>query len=84
MIRTARTRDDFAFCARIKNAVDPSEPVTSEQLQERRSGTHLVHAGGGYAFVDRSSVRDSAFTMVRVAPDCRRRSSRRSRSMRGR
>jgi mycothiol synthase len=73
MIRTACTHDDFAFCARIKNAVEPRDPVTPEELRERPSGELIVHEGGGYAFVDRSSVRDSAYTIIRVAPDARRR-----------
>ena len=36
-------------------------------------GTCLLHEGGGYAYVARSSVPGSAFAMVRVRPEVRRR-----------
>jgi GNAT superfamily N-acetyltransferase len=73
MIRRARTSADFELCARICNAVQPDEPVTAEQLELRPTGAFLLHPGGGYALVDRSSIVGSAFTMVRVEPEARRR-----------
>jgi GNAT superfamily N-acetyltransferase len=70
VIRVAGTSDEFAFCAEINNAVNPDSPVTAEQLASA-VGTLLVHGGGGYAYVDRSSVPGCAFAMVRVRPEAR-------------
>jgi len=69
MIRVAGTRADLERCVEICNAVQPDAPVTVDQLV----GTFLLDDGGGYAYVDRSSVRGSAYAMVRVHPDARRR-----------
>jgi mycothiol synthase len=69
MIRLASTQADLERCVEICNAVQPDAPVTVDQLV----GTLLLHEGGGYAFVDRSSVRGSAYTMIRVHPEVRRR-----------
>jgi GNAT superfamily N-acetyltransferase len=73
VIREPRTDADFERCVGIKNAVDPDEPVTVDELRQTRGGTLLLHEGGGYVFVARSSVADSAYVMVRVAPEARRR-----------
>jgi GNAT superfamily N-acetyltransferase len=69
MIRVADTRADLERCVEICNAVQPDAPVAVDQLV----GTFLLHGGGGYAFVDRSTVAGSAYAMVRVHPDARRR-----------
>jgi mycothiol synthase len=69
MIHVASTRADLERCVEICNAVQPDAPVTVDQL----AGTFLLDDGGGYAFVDRSSVPGSAYAMVRVHPDARRR-----------
>jgi mycothiol synthase len=67
MIRVASTRADLERCVEICNAVQPDAPVTVDQLV----GTFLLDDGGGYAYVDRSSVPGSAYAMVRVHPDAR-------------
>jgi mycothiol synthase len=69
MIRVADTRADLERCVEICNAVQPDAPITVDQLV----GTFLLHDGGGYAFVDRSTVSGSAYAMIRVHPDVRRR-----------
>ena len=72
MIRRAETDADFALCASIKNAVQPSEPVTAVELRDD-PGAHLFLLGeDGYAVVKESSLADCAFAMVRVAPEARR------------
>ena len=71
MIRAAETRHDLERCVEICNAVHPEDPVVLEQLADS-DGPFLLHEGGGYAFVDRSSVPGSAYAMVRVRPDARR------------
>ena len=73
MIRRAQTAEDFAFCAEVCNAVNPHYAMTGELFAARATGAFLVHDGGGYALVDRSSVPDAAYAMVRVRPDARRR-----------
>jgi GNAT superfamily N-acetyltransferase len=70
MIRVADTRADLERCVEICNAVQPDAPIVVEFLNR---GTFLLHDGGGYAFVDRSTVRGAAYAMVRVHPDARRR-----------
>ena len=75
MIRRAQTAEDFAFCADICNAVNPHYAVTGELFAARATGSFLVHEGGGYALVDRSSLPDTAYAMVRVRPEVRRRGS---------
>lgn len=72
MIRGAETDDALARCVEIKNAVDPHEPVTLDDLRSAGGGVYLLHDGGGYAFVKRSSVVDAAFVMVRVVSESRR------------
>ena len=69
MIRTAKTRADFAFCAEINNAVNPDQPVTLDQIATA-PGACVVH-DGGYAYVVESSIPGSAFAMVRVRPESR-------------
>lgn len=71
MIRTARTVDDYARCAEINNAVHPDRPVTADVLASA-PGALLVQ-DDGYAYVAGSSIPDSAFAMVRVRPEARRR-----------
>jgi mycothiol synthase len=72
MIRRAETAEDFAFCAEVFHAVQQDGRVTAEDLAARaRHSAFLVHDGGGYALIDRSSVTGSAFAMVRVRPDAR-------------
>ena len=73
MIRRAETDADFALCARIKNAVQPAEPVTAEELRDDPGARLLIHGRAGYAVVKESSVVDCAFTMVRVLSGERRR-----------
>lgn len=73
MIRPVRSDAELELCARINNVVNPDSPVSAEQLRERPTGELLLHASElGYAFVDRSVVVGSAFTMLRVAPEARR------------
>jgi GNAT superfamily N-acetyltransferase len=71
MIRRARTAADFARCAEISNAVHPDQPVTADVIASA-PGVCLVH-DDGYAYVGGSSIPDSAFAMVRVRPETRRR-----------
>jgi mycothiol synthase len=72
MIRVADTRADFERCAEIYNAVEPDRVITAEEVASGK-GTSFLHDGGGYAFVAPSSVTGSAFAMVRVPPNARRR-----------
>jgi len=67
MIRRAEADADLAFCAEVANAVEP-QPVSVDQLTGCRDRLFL-HPAGGYAYVNRSSVEDSAYAMVRVHPD---------------
>lgn len=71
MIRRARTAADFARCAEISNAVHPDSPVTADVIASA-PGSCLVH-DDGYAYVAGSSIPGSAFAMVRVRPEARRR-----------
>ena len=71
MIRAASTVDDFALCAEINNVVNPDRPVTVDLLSTA-PGTFVVH-DDGYAYVVASSIPGSAFAMVRVRPESRRR-----------
>jgi mycothiol synthase len=73
VIRLASSEADLELCARIKNEIDPHEPVTPGQLQDGMRHGHLfLHGGGGYAYAAPSSVAGSAFAMVRVAFAARR------------
>jgi mycothiol synthase len=69
MIHVASARAELERCVEICNVVQPDAPIAIEQLV----GHFLLHDGGGYAYVDRSSVPGSAYAMVRVHPDARRR-----------
>jgi mycothiol synthase len=71
VIRQPETDADFDVCVAIKNAVDPDEPVTVEELRQTLGGALYLHDGGGYVYVAPSSVAGGAYTMVRVAPDAR-------------
>ena len=73
MIRRAETDADFELCVAIKNAVQPREPVTVEELRENPGARLLIHGEAGYAVVNESSLVGCAFTMVRVLPGKRRR-----------
>lgn len=74
MIRIASSDADFELCARIKNELEPGDPVTPEQVRDgKREGELFLHEGGGYAYVVPSSVVGGAFAMLRVAPGARRR-----------
>ena len=72
MIRRAGTDADFELCARIKNTVQPAEPVTAEELRGDAGARLLIHDEEGYAVVKESSLAGCAFTMVRVLPEARR------------
>lgn len=73
MVQQAVTNEDFALCARIKNAVQPREPVTAAELRDDPGARLLLHGESGYAVVKESSLVDCAFVMVRVLPAARRR-----------
>jgi mycothiol synthase len=72
VIRIAKSDADLAVCAAVNNAVNPDSPVNVELLA---TATHpfLVHGEDGYAFAKRSSVPGSAYAIVRVRPESRRR-----------
>ncbi|MFL5919936.1 MAG: GNAT family N-acetyltransferase [Gaiellaceae bacterium] len=72
MIRVADSRADFERCAAIYNAVEPDRVLSAEEAASG-NGTSFLHEAGGFAFVGRSSVTGSAFAMVRVHPESRRR-----------
>jgi mycothiol synthase len=72
MIRVAESRADFERCAEIYNAVEPDRVLTAEDGASG-NGRSFLHEGGGFAFVGPSSVTGSAFAMVRVHPESRRR-----------
>lgn len=72
MIRVADSPADFERCASIYNAVEPDRVMTADEAASGK-GTSFLHDGGGFAFVGPSSVTGSAFAMVRVQPDSRRR-----------
>ena len=72
MIRRAKTDADFALCASIKNAVQPGEPVTAEELRDDPGARLFLFGEDGYAVVKESSLADCAFAMVRVLPAARR------------
>ncbi len=67
MIREAVSDEDFALCARIKNVVQPREPVTTAELRDDPGARLLLHAVSGYAVVKESSLVDSAFARERLA-----------------
>jgi GNAT superfamily N-acetyltransferase len=71
MIRAVEASADYELCAQIYAEVEPDDGVTADQLQTA-SGTLLLSGDGGYAYVTRSSVHDSALAMVRVRPSARR------------
>lgn len=72
MITRATSTEDLARCVAIQNAVDPEAPIgLGDLVHQPRAGRFLLHEGGGYAYVDRSSLPGSAFAMVRVRPDAR-------------
>jgi mycothiol synthase len=72
MIRVAETGADFERCAEIYNAVEADRVLTAEEAATG-NGVSFLHEGGGTAFVGPSSVAGSAFAMVRVHPESRRR-----------
>jgi GNAT superfamily N-acetyltransferase len=72
VIRLATSPADFALCAEIKNAVQPSQPVTADEFLADAGATLLLWPDAGYALVRRSPVEGCAFAMVRVVPARRR------------
>ena len=66
MIRSAQTEADLEFCVRVLDEVD-GVSLTIEQMR-RVQDRLLLHSDGGYALVKDSSVRGSAYSMVRVLP----------------
>jgi len=70
MIRPAKTDADLEFCIRVLDAVE-GIPLSIEQMRTVQDRL-LLHSGGGYALVNHSSVRGSAYAMVRVLPSARR------------
>jgi len=71
VIRPVRTEAELEACARIASAVEPY-PAPIDLLRQV-SDRLLLDERGGYAYVNNSSVAGSAFAMVRVRPDVRRR-----------
>jgi mycothiol synthase len=69
-IRPVRTDADLEACVRIATAVE-SHLASIDQFRKVRDQL-LLDEGGGYAYVDHSSVPESAYAMVRVSPDARR------------
>jgi len=72
MISRAESDADFETVARIYAEVEPGDAVDPEQLKTS-AGTTLLHNGGGFGYVVRSSVTDACLGMVRVRPAARRR-----------
>jgi mycothiol synthase len=70
MIRIADTTADFEACAAIFAEVEPEDRVTGEELATA-GGRYLLSGDDGYAYVKRSSVPASAYTMIRVLPGAR-------------
>jgi len=66
MIRPAETEADLEFCIRVLDAV-AGIPLSVEQMRPVQDRL-LLHPGSGYALVNHSSVRNSAYAMVRVLP----------------
>ena len=75
MIRTAKTRADFALCAEINNAVDPDQPVTLDLIVTAPGASSFTTAATR-TWSSRASPA-SAFAMVRVRPESRAARSRR-------
>jgi mycothiol synthase len=71
MIRAAASDVDLELCADIAGEIEQARP-TVEQLRDVQDRL-LLHEGGGYAYVTGSSVAGSAYAMVRVLPERRRR-----------
>jgi len=71
MIRLVDTRADLELCLRVVREVEEIGP-SIEELEAVRDRL-LVHPDGGYALVKDSNVANSAYAMVRVLPDRRRR-----------
>jgi len=66
MISSAKTDADLEFCVRVLDEVE-GVPLSIEQMRPVQDRL-LLHSGGGYALVNHSSVRASAYAMVRVLP----------------
>jgi GNAT superfamily N-acetyltransferase len=65
-IRVPSSDADLERCTQILAAVDGSQ-LSIDQLRPAQDRL-LLHEGGGYAYVNRSSVHESAYGMVRVLP----------------
>jgi mycothiol synthase len=70
VIRRVETTEDRQSCVDIFADVEPVDRITEDVLATA-SGSLLLHPDGGYAYVTRSSVEDSAMAMVRVRPSAR-------------
>ena len=71
MIRAVESEADLKLCARICRAVEEVSPPI-HQLRAVRERL-LLDPHGGYAYVSHSSVAGTAYAMVRVLPERRRR-----------
>ena len=69
-IRPVRTDAELEACLRIATAVE-SHTAPIDQFRKVRDHL-LLDERGGYAYVNQSSVHGSAYAMVRVLPDARR------------
>ncbi|MBA3717924.1 MAG: GNAT family N-acetyltransferase [Actinobacteria bacterium] len=65
-VRLVESEADLEFCLRVLDAV-AGIPLSIEQMRQVQDRL-LLHPGGGYALVNHSSVRNSAYAMVRVLP----------------
>jgi GNAT superfamily N-acetyltransferase len=72
VIRRAETDADLERCASIFNAVHPDNGLALQDLKDAQ-GYCLLHDGGGYVYLAKSSVRSWQYTMARVRPESRRR-----------
>jgi mycothiol synthase len=70
MIHVGETTQDFEVCAAIFAEVEPEDRVTADELAAA-GGRYLLCEHDGYAYVKRSSVPASAYTMIRVRPSSR-------------
>jgi mycothiol synthase len=71
MIRAVTDEADLELCARIVRAVEDLAPSV-EQLRAAKDRL-LLDPDGGYAYISHSGVPGSAYAMVRVLPERRRR-----------
>jgi mycothiol synthase len=72
VIRRAETDADLERCVEVFNAAHPDDGIALEDFKSSK-GSCLLHPGGGYAYLAKSSSPGWQYTMVRVRPDARRR-----------